>query len=74
VAQVDANAGPRREPPAHGVDEHVVRVDESGCGRVSLLPALEAGECVVLVLRLRDGDEWVNRLAPPAACLPALRP
>src|SRR5512143_2975033 len=44
VLEVHADAGPRRGAPAHGVDQHVGRLQVRGGLRVARLPALEAGQ------------------------------
>jgi hypothetical protein len=67
VAQVDSDARPGARAAAHGVDEHIVRLQERRGVGMARLPAFEAGERVVLVLRVRDGDERLRRLAPAAA-------
>ena len=73
VAQVDADARPRRRPAAHRVDQHVVdREVRRGLG-MPRLPALEAGERGVLVGRVRDDDERHLR-ARASSAAPSPRP
>jgi len=67
VAQVEADAGPSARAAAHGVDEHVVDLQQRCRRRVACLPTLETSERLVLVLRLRHGDERLRRLPPAAA-------
>src|SRR5260370_30017271 len=67
VAQVDADARPCAGPAAHRVNEDVVFLQQRrGLGMPSL-PAFEAGKGVFFVLRVRDGDERLRRLAPADA-------
>ena len=66
VAQVHANARPRRRAAAHRVDENVVDRELRRRFRMLRFPALEPGERRVLLRRVRDRDERHLRLrAPP---------
>jgi len=48
VLQVDADARPGLEPPAHRIDQHVGGLEVRSGVRVSRFPALEAGERIFL--------------------------
>ena len=65
MAQVDADARPRGIAAAHRVDEDVVHLQQRRGCRMARLPALEAGERVLFVFRLGDGNQRMFGL--PAA-------
>jgi hypothetical protein len=67
VAQVDANARPRRRATAHRVDQDVGRLELRRGFRVPRLPPRQAGERLVLLRRVRDDDQWVRLAAVEAA-------
>ncbi len=64
VPQVHADPRPGAGSPAHRVDEDVVGLELRRRRRMARLPALEAGERLGLVLRLRHRDERLARSAP----------
>src|SRR5439155_1561886 len=57
MPQVHPDPRPRRRAGAHRVDEDVVQLQERRGRRVARLPAFEARERVLLVLRLGHRDE-----------------
>src|SRR5213079_2575393 len=69
VTQVDSDARPRARAATHRVDEDVVDLQPPRSLRMARLPAFQPRERVLLVLGLRDGDEWLSRLAATAALL-----
>src|SRR5213079_3324626 len=69
VTQVDSDARPRARAATHRVDEDVAHLQPPRGLRMARLPAFQPRERVLLVLGLRDGDEWLSRLAATAALL-----
>jgi hypothetical protein len=69
VAKVDPDARPRAGASAHRIHEDVVDLQEGGGFRMPCLPALEARQGIVFVLRFGDGDKRLCRLAATAAFL-----
>src|SRR5581483_6317574 len=57
VAQVHADARPRRRAAAHRVDQHVVDGEQLRGVGVARLLALEAGQRLVALRRVGDGEE-----------------
>src|SRR5205807_2989470 len=66
VTQVDSDARPHARAATHRVDQDVVYLQPPGGFRMARLPASEPRERVLFVLRLRDGDERLYRLAAAA--------
>jgi hypothetical protein len=69
VAQVEPDSRPRAGTAAHRVDENIVRLEIRRGPGMARLPALEARERVLLVLRVRDDNERLRRLTASAASL-----
>src|SRR5205814_1107023 len=67
VAEVHPDPGPRGEPPAHRVDQHVGRLQVLGRLRVALLPPLQPGLGLLLGGGARDLDQRHLALAPAGA-------
>src|SRR5687767_6075666 len=57
MLEVDADARPGRRTAAHGVDQHVAWLEVRGDVGVTSLPALQAGQRLVLAGRARDLDQ-----------------
>ena len=74
VLEVDAHPRPGGRAPAHGVDQHVRGLEVGGGLRVARLPALDAGQRVLLARGARDLEQRLRwrRAVPPAPRL-ALR-
>jgi hypothetical protein len=63
VLQVHAHARPRVEAPAHGVHEHVGRLQMCGGLRVARAPAFESGQRLLLAIGASDLDQRVDGYA-----------
>src|SRR5215470_5666722 len=63
MLQVHADPCPGAEPAAHGIDEHVGRLQMRSRFLVAFFPALETGERCILVRRPANFDQ---RIFPPS--------
>jgi hypothetical protein len=65
MLQVQADARPCSETPAHRIDEDVGRLEVRRCFWVTLLPTFETCESVVFLLRAPDLNQWIPRSPTP---------